>query len=275
MISDLGEVKLTDFGISRAAFQMEEQHQVIRGKYAYMAPEQVAGRPLTGQTDIFALTIVLFELLTGRRLFKAKEKAQTLNNVRNAEVPSLHAIRNQISYKLEDVVLKGLAKNLNERYPTALKMLEALSQVIVEENHRATNSDLAQFIRDLEHPISNTLVAQNAANVLPQTVVVVALEVVRPPRSLATPRLSTQEVMKRWTKLIEKNKGVIWERNDGSMLAVWVAQDSLESTCRRVVNTTLMLKKLAKGAEYNPVLGLPPEWCGWAVKTYPQTMTMP
>lgn len=258
LISNSGEVKLTDFGISRAAFQMEEQHQVIRGKYAYMAPEQVAGRPLTGQTDIFALTIVLFELLTGRRLFKAKEKAQTLNNVRNAEVPSLHAIRNQISYKLEDVVLKGLAKNLNERYPTALKMLEALSQVIVEENHRATNSDLAQFIRDLEHPISNTLVAQNAANVLPQTVVVAALEVVRPPRSLATPRLSTQEVMKRWTKLIEKNKGVIWERNDGSMLAVWVAQDSLESTCRRVVNTTLMLKKLAKGAEYNSSIGIAP-----------------
>ena len=46
-------------------FQMEEQHQVIRGKYAYMAPEQVEGRVLTGQTDIFALSIVLWELLTG------------------------------------------------------------------------------------------------------------------------------------------------------------------------------------------------------------------
>ena len=57
-----GEVKLTDFGISRVAFQMEEQHQVIRGKYAYMAPEQVEGKMLDGRTDLFALTIVLYRL---------------------------------------------------------------------------------------------------------------------------------------------------------------------------------------------------------------------
>ena len=93
LISSSGEVKLTDFGISRAAFQLEEQHQVIRGKYAYMAPEQVEGKALDGRTDLFALTIVLFESLTGRRLFKAKERNETLARVRRAEVPSPRAYR--------------------------------------------------------------------------------------------------------------------------------------------------------------------------------------
>ena len=261
LISNSGEVKLTDFGISRAAFQMQEQHQVIRGKYAYMAPEQVAGKALTGQTDIFALSIVLFELLAGKRLFKAKEKAQTLNNVRNAIVPSLQNIRPEVSDNLEQVVFKGLAKERSKRFQSSLKVLEALSSVLVEENHRATNNDLAQFLRDLdsEIPLANSMIkGQDPNSILPQTIVVVSMEIVRPPRVLATPRLSTLELLKSWSNIIEKNKGAIWERNDGSILAVWVAKDSLESTCRKAVQTALSVRKQARLADYRASIGIAP-----------------
>ena len=65
LLSYSGEVKITDFGISRAAFQSKGVHEVVRGKYAYMSPEQVNGKVLDARSDIFSLGIVLFELLTG------------------------------------------------------------------------------------------------------------------------------------------------------------------------------------------------------------------
>ena len=74
LISFSGEVKITDFGISRAAFQAKGLHEVVRGKYAYMSPEQVDGLELDGRSDLFSLGILLFELLTGRRLFKGKNR---------------------------------------------------------------------------------------------------------------------------------------------------------------------------------------------------------
>ncbi|MDP6932625.1 MAG: serine/threonine-protein kinase, partial [Myxococcota bacterium] len=149
LISYAGEVKLTDFGISRAAFQSEASHQVIRGKYAYMAPEQVEGRPLDGRTDQFALAIVLFEALTGRRLFKSKSRDETLARVRRAEVPSPRGYRPEISEDLEDIILKALSRNADDRYPTAGDMLEDLSALMVREGHRATNNDLAAFLTEV------------------------------------------------------------------------------------------------------------------------------
>ena len=86
LLSYSGEVKITDFGISRAAFQSKGVHEVVRGKYAYMSPEQVNGKVLDARSDIFSLGIVLFELLTGRRLFKGKNREETLERVRRAEV---------------------------------------------------------------------------------------------------------------------------------------------------------------------------------------------
>lgn len=268
LVSFFGEVKLTDFGISRAAFQMEEQHQVIRGKYAYMAPEQVEGKPLTGQTDIFALTIVFFEMLTGRRLFKGKDRGETLMRVRNADVPPVRQFRHDVSEKIEKIVQKGLAKNLSDRYQHAGEMLEDISWVMAEENYRATSNDLAIYIRDaMEADNPSTLAGLSSANIpmpvapkdaLPQTIVVCAVEIVMPPRSLATPRLSTSEMMNVWTNIITKAKGDIWERNDGSMIAVWRAQDSLEATCKRVIQCAKMLRKQAKNAEYRSSVGISP-----------------
>ena len=265
LVSYSGEVKLTDFGISRAAFQMEEQHQVIRGKYAYMAPEQVEGKILNGQTDVFALSIVLFEMLTGRRLFKAKDRTETLMRVRRADIPSLQQFRPEISEALEKVVRKGLARDVKDRYQTAGEMLEALSTIMMEENHRATSNDLAAFIREVidfeQHGgtlMTGSHLSGRAKDLLPETVVVCAAEVVIPPRSLATPKLSSSELMNSWSNIIKKSKGEIWERNDGSLVAIWKAQDSLEATCKRVVSCAQTLRQQSKNAQYRSSIGIAP-----------------
>ncbi len=132
LISYAGEVKITDFGISRAAFQASEQHKVIRGKYAYMSPEQVEGKPLSGQTDLFSVGIVLYEILTGRRLFKMRTRDETLARVRRAEVPSPRAYRPEISEDLEGILLRALARQPAARFASAGEMprtsLAALTQ---------------------------------------------------------------------------------------------------------------------------------------------------
>ena len=262
LISMSGEVKLTDFGISRAAFQMEEQHQVIRGKYAYMAPEQVEGKMLDGRTDLFALTIVLYEALTGRRLFKAKDRNETLARVRRAEVPSPRAYRPEISEDLEGLLFKGLAKNRKSRYATAGKMLEALSNLMVDEGHRATNNDLAAYLKIVVDAHQGTLPGAMSVplskNLPPTMVISVSLEAASPPRSLATPRLSISEVMRHWSTVIDDSGGEVWERNDGSLLAVWLVGQSLQETIAAVVGTVVRLRRKTKEADYRLSVGIAP-----------------
>ncbi|MEC8277798.1 MAG: serine/threonine-protein kinase, partial [Myxococcota bacterium] len=233
LISYAGEVKLADFGISKAAFQAEEVNKVIRGKYAYMSPEQVEGRQLDGRTDLFSLTIVLYEALTGRRLFKAKERNETLARVRRAEVPSPRAYRPEISEALEELLFKGLARKASDRFATAGDMLEAVSSLMLREGHRATNNDLASFLKDIVD------VAQGSKGVKaekksvsqrtlpPSTVVVLSTEAYMPPRSMASPKITLSDLSDRWMKAVIDAKGEVWETHDGSMLVVWQARTGL------------------------------------------------
>jgi len=200
LISYAGEVKITDFGISRAAFQAESLHKVVRGKYAFMSPEQVEGKQLDGRSDIFSLAIVLYEALTGRRLFKAKSRDETLARVRLAEVPSPRAYRPEISEDLEAFLLRALSRRPEDRFHDAAEMLEVVSALMVREGHRATNNDLAAFLREVinssaaaargEQPQSR---AQRGNRALPPSaVVVLAVEASPPPRSIAAPRTTPQ-----------------------------------------------------------------------------------
>ena len=82
-----GEVKLIDFGIAKAAGKASKtQAGILKGKFGYMSPEQVRGLPLDRRSDIFALGIVLYELLTGERLFVGESDFSTLEKVRNVEI---------------------------------------------------------------------------------------------------------------------------------------------------------------------------------------------
>ncbi len=261
LVSYAGEVKITDFGISRAAFQSKSLHDVIRGKYAYMSPEQVEGRDLDGRSDIFSLGIVLYEMLTGRRLFKAKTREETIARVRRAEVPSPRAYRPEISEDLEGILLRALQLHPEDRPQNAAEMLEEIGVLMVREGHRATNNDLAAYVRDVVETDQKSVEQRRAegASSQPTAVVVMAAEAFPPPRSLSTPRTSLSALTQEWSGIVSEIGGEIWEREEGSLLVVWSDPGGdLKAALGAAVKTALTLRRTTTKAGYRMAAGIAP-----------------
>jgi serine/threonine protein kinase len=264
LISFSGEVKITDFGISRAAIQKGNQ-DVIRGKYAYMSPEQVEGKPLDGRSDLFSLGIVLYELLTGRRLFKAKSRDETLARVRRAEVPSPRAYRPEISEDLEAFLLRTLSRHREDRWADAADMIDALSALVVREGHRATNNDLSHYLREVIDSASAAVASEVPARapkgghtIPPAPVVVLAMEATPPPRSIATPRATMAALSQEWAGLIAEGGGEVWERGDGSLLICWTVTHGFRETVSKAVRTSVALQRATTQAGYRLSVGVAP-----------------
>ncbi|MSQ02265.1 MAG: serine/threonine protein kinase [Myxococcales bacterium] len=264
LISFSGEVKLTDFGISRAAAQKAEQ-SVIRGKYSYMSPEQAESRPLDGRSDLFSLGTMLYELLTGRRLFKAASRDETLARVRRAEVPSPRPYRKEISVDLEGFLLKTLSRHPSDRFRDGYEMLEALSKLMLSEGHRGTNSDVAAYLREVidaanavANPAASPRAASGGRQGVPTPLVALAIEASPPPRSIASPRHSISALTQEWLAAIEEGQGEVWERGEGSVLVVWLAADGLKEAVTRSVRTAAQLQRLTGQAGYRLSAGIAP-----------------
>lgn len=131
MVSTSGVVKLIDFGIVRAAIQVHETRTgIVKGKVAYMAPEQLRGRDHIDQrADLFALGVVMWESLCARPLFRAGSELETVQRVRSMPIPDPRLYRTDVPPPVSAVVLKALARNPDERYPSATAMMSALEQV--------------------------------------------------------------------------------------------------------------------------------------------------
>jgi serine/threonine protein kinase len=253
LVSFAGEVKITDFGISRAAFQAKALHETIRGKHAYMSPEQVEGRALDGRSDLFSLGVVLFELVTGRRLFKRDSREETINRVRRAEVPSPRTYRPEVSDELERLILRSLARRPQDRFQSAAEMLEALGTLMVREGHRATNNDLAAFVRDVLD--SGQRKPLNEAD--PVGVVVLALEAYPPSRSQPPSKTTLARLGDDWSQLLHEAGAQLWEQAEGSALAVWVGGDP-KDLLPAAIKVTLDLRRLTRKAGYRMGAGLAP-----------------
>src|SRR5581483_7996586 len=119
----------------------------MKGKYAYMAPEQTEGDDVDSRIDIFSCGIVLHEVLTGRRLFKGNNDIQTIERVRRCEVPPPSFQNPMVSAELDNVVLKALARNRDDRFATAAEMADALDDVV--HASRFQPGHLAQLLHDL------------------------------------------------------------------------------------------------------------------------------
>jgi serine/threonine protein kinase len=148
-----GGVKLLDFGVAKAlAVDLTQRTQVgvLKGKWAYLAPEQLDGDNVDQRADIFALGIVLWEMLTGRRLFKAATGLQTLEKVRAAHVLPPSAINPAVPPALDAIVLKALAKAPCDRFQSAQKMVVALERVVASLRYDAPAlaSEMASLFAD-------------------------------------------------------------------------------------------------------------------------------
>jgi len=116
MISFNGEIKLMDFGIAKAASRSTKTVAgTVKGKCAYMSPEQARGKPLDGRSDLFGLAVVLWEMLTHKRLFLGNSDFVTLSNVLKQDAPAPSSINPDVPKELDEIVLKALAKDREER----------------------------------------------------------------------------------------------------------------------------------------------------------------
>ena len=149
LVSFDGSVKLVDFGIAKAADQVSNTKSgAIKGKFAYMAPEQAGGKPLDARTDIFALGLVLYELITGVRPLKRDSEIGTLQAALECaiEKPSLVA---EVPSSLDDVVMRALAKDPEDRYRDARQFQMALEQYLVQEGTVATSVQVSELMETI------------------------------------------------------------------------------------------------------------------------------
>lgn len=122
-----GSVRLTDFGIAQTALRADRRAAVLRGKFAYMSPEMVRGLPVDRRSDVFALGVVLHELLAGERLFAGATELATMERVRAAAVAPPSARNPAVPAALDRVVLRALAREPEERFGWASELRDALA----------------------------------------------------------------------------------------------------------------------------------------------------
>ncbi|MFN0061868.1 MAG: serine/threonine-protein kinase [Myxococcaceae bacterium] len=143
-----GAVKLIDFGIAKAAHESQPTVTgVLKGKCAYMSPEQAAGDALETRSDVFSLGIVFWEMLTGKRLFKGNNDQMTVRLVMDCRVPPPSRLRSGLPSDVDAWVARVLAKNPNER-PTAQAFAEALRAWVPRQSVAALAPHLA-LLREL------------------------------------------------------------------------------------------------------------------------------
>ena len=150
LVSYEGEVKVIDFGIAKATSRNSRTMAgVLKGKFGYMSPEQVRGLPLDRRSDIFALGTMLYECLTGERLFMGETDFSTLEKVRNVDIQSPRAINPLIPEAVEKVILKALAKDVDDRYQWCGEMLADLQQYLMSQDVVFTAKTLSSWLKEI------------------------------------------------------------------------------------------------------------------------------
>ncbi len=150
LVGFAGEVKVVDFGIAKAANQATQtQAGAIKGKYAYMSPEQAEGKKLDHRSDQFALGVVFWEMLTQRRLFKRGTEPKTLMAVIDDPAPPARQFRADVPPSLDAILKRMLSKKPENRLDSCEQMRTVLEEVIAEEGVAHSTARLAKYMKEL------------------------------------------------------------------------------------------------------------------------------
>jgi serine/threonine-protein kinase len=151
LVTFTGDVKLVDFGIAKAGRgQMEDTGSgQLKGKVPYMSPEQAQGLVLDGRSDIFSLGIMLFELCTGKRLFRGANELETLKTIVEGEYPRPRALNPNLQPRLEEIILRSLEKDPAKRYQSARDMQADLEDYIRTEQLKVSPLSLGAWMQHL------------------------------------------------------------------------------------------------------------------------------
>jgi TonB family protein len=164
LVSQDGDIKLCDFGIAKAASKASHtQAGALKGKLQYMSPEQAWGRSIDKRSDIFALATVLFEMLTGKKLFTGDNELSILEQVREARVALPSEINDEVTPQIDRIVVKALQKDPANRYQTAGEMAKELDAVLYTFKPTPTSADLAIYMHRIWSPEPEMHQMQQAA----------------------------------------------------------------------------------------------------------------
>ena len=170
-----GAVKLIDFGVAKAAGKLTHTATgAVKGKYAYMSPEQAKGDPLDGRSDLFGLATVFWEALTGERLWKRDTEMNTMKAVVKEPAPAPSSVNPDIPPGLDVLLLKALEKRRSDRFASCGEFQAALEDFVIAERLPATTRHLSLWLGRM---FPAELAAANAPTLAPPS----------PPASLPTP----------------------------------------------------------------------------------------
>jgi eukaryotic-like serine/threonine-protein kinase len=146
-----GTVRITDFGIMRARVRRQRPsgETVLKGKVAYMAPEYVERRPYDRRSDLWTLGVVLWELLTGLRLFRRENDADTFRAVLYEAIPPASALNANVDPRLDEIIGKALTRNVHERYASAHQMAQNLEAYLACNGGPVGSSDVSGWLRGI------------------------------------------------------------------------------------------------------------------------------
>ncbi|MEM1413704.1 MAG: protein kinase [Myxococcota bacterium] len=148
LISKRGEVKVTDFGLAKAHTQLEKTDPgVVKGKFSYLSPEAALGKPVDQRADVFAIGIVLWEMLAGRRLFLGETDYQTVKLVQQANVPSLSRLNPEVDAEFEALLARALARDPEQRFRTARELGDDLANYLFSHQLKVTSYDIASLVK--------------------------------------------------------------------------------------------------------------------------------
>jgi len=149
IVTPWGGVKLLDFGVAKfASAARSTRAGTVKGKPAYLAPEQLEGKSIDGRVDLFALGIVMHEMLSLQHLFAGDSDLHTAKKIMEMEIPGLTAHRPDVPEELERIVMRALERDRRNRFSTAAEMSRALDDFVVGSQQHL--DEVAAFVREIE-----------------------------------------------------------------------------------------------------------------------------
>ncbi len=147
ILSTNGVVKLIDWGLAKAHLdETDTGEHKIKGKYGYVAPEYLGGS-LSPRSDLWAVGIIMYELLTSRRLFDGADDYETVQRVRNLPIPRPSIMNPRVGSHLDQIVMKALERDPTYRWKSAAEMRDAIREVMAEPGNFVDNDHVAEWVR--------------------------------------------------------------------------------------------------------------------------------
>jgi serine/threonine protein kinase len=167
MIAFEGDVKLTDFGIAKAkGFLIDNEGEVVAGKADYMSPEQANFQITDKRSDLFSAGVVLGHLVLGRNVFKGNSAEESRNHMMSMPIPDFRTLDERVDNRLNEILQRALARDVDKRYATADELLYDLEHYIYHSGYGPTNETMGKYMRELFGQTQVTLAEKGSTVVL-------------------------------------------------------------------------------------------------------------